>query len=403
MSSDNTTTTAHAAEAGHYGKDVRSDLHVAIEPRDSGGLEITLESRVGLYYGSSILSQTRQVLESLGVKHARISIHDEGALPFVISARIETAVKRTGLGSDKKVLPEQVSLPEPTPRDRLRRSRLYLPGSEPKYFINAALHGPDAIILDLEDSVHHAEKDATRILVRNTLRAVDFGNCERMVRINQLPLGLQDLTQVIPEEPDLILIPKVERPEQVSQVDRMIDELKSRDRIDRPIWLMPILESALGIENAFAIATVSPNIAALTIGLEDYTADLGVAKTLDGRESLYARTRVVNAAKAAGIQAIDSVFSDVGDLEGLRHWGENSRALGFEGMGCIHPSQIPVIHEAFAPSQVEIEKAMKIVAAFEDAQQRGLGVVSLGSKMIDPPVVERARKLVARAKAMGKA
>jgi len=403
MSSDNTTTTAHAAEAGHYGKDVRSDLHVAIEPRDSGGLEITLESRVGLYYGSSILSQTRQVLESLGVKHARISIHDEGALPFVISARIETAVKRTGLGSDKKVLPEQVSLPESTPRDRLRRSRLYLPGSEPKYFINAGLPGPDAIILDLEDSVHHAEKDATRILVRNTLRAVDFGNCERMVRINQLPLGLQDLTQVIPEEPDLILIPKVERPEQVSQVDRMIDELKSRDRIDRPIWLMPILESALGIENAFAIATVSPNIAALTIGLEDYTADLGVAKTLDGRESLYARTRVVNAAKAAGIQAIDSVFSDVGDLEGLRHWGENSRALGFEGMGCIHPSQIPVIHEAFAPSQVEIEKAMKIVAAFEDAQQRGLGVVSLGSKMIDPPVVERARKLVARAKAMGKA
>ena len=278
MSSDNTTTTAHAAEAGHYGKDVRSDLHVAIEPRDSGGLEITLESRVGLYYGSSILSQTRQVLESLGVKHARISIHDEGALPFVISARIETAVKRTGLGSDKKVLPEQVSLPESTPRDRLRRSRLYLPGSEPKYFINAGLHGPDAIILDLEDSVHHAEKDATRILVRTPLRAVDFGNCERMVRINQLPLGLQDLTQVIPEAPALILIPKVERPEQVSQVDRMIDELKSRDRIDRPIWLMPILESALGIENAFAIATVSPNIAALTIGFEDYTADLGVAK-----------------------------------------------------------------------------------------------------------------------------
>ena len=166
---------------------------------------------------------------------------------------------------------------------------------------------------------------------------------------------------------------------------------------------MPIVESALGIENVFAIAAVSPNIAALTVGLEDYTADLGVAKTLEGRESLYARTRLVNAAKAAGIQAIDSVFGDVGDLAGLRQWGEDSRALGFEGMGCIHPSQIPVIHEAFAPSQVEIEKALKIVAAFEEAQQRGLGVVSLGSKMIDPPVVDRARKLVARAKAMGKA
>jgi citrate lyase subunit beta/citryl-CoA lyase len=285
----------------------------------------------------------------------------------------------------------------------LRRSRLYLPGSEPKYFINAALHGPDAIILDLEDSVHHAEKDAARTLVRNTLRAVDFGACERMVRINHLPLGLEDLTEVIPEEPDLILIPKVERPEQVSQVERMIDELKSRDRIDRPIWLMPIVESALGIENAFAIAAATPNIAALTVGLEDYTADIGVVKTSEGSESLYARTRMVNAAKAAGIQAIDSVFGDIGDLPGLRHWGENSRALGFEGMGCIHPSQIPIVHEACAPAQTEIEKALKIVAAFEDAQQRGLSVVSLGSKMIDPPVVERARKLVARAKAMGKA
>ena len=403
MSSDNTATTAHPAEAGHYGKDVRSDLHVAIDPRDSGGLEITLESRVGLYYGTSILSQTRQVLESLGVKHARISIHDEGALPFVISARIEAAVKRAGWGGDQRALPEKIALPEPTTRDRLRRSRLYLPGGEPKYFINAALHGPDAIILDLEDSVHHAEKDAARILVRNALRAVDFGTCERMVRINQSPLGLQDLAEVIPEAPDLILIPKVETPEQVADVDRMIVELKAREGIDRAIWLMPIVESALGIENVFAIAAVSPNIAALTIGLEDYTADLGVAKTLEGRESLYARTRLVNAAKAAGIQAIDSVFGDVGDLAGLRQWGEDSRALGFEGMGCIHPSQIPVIHEAFAPSQVEIEKALKIVAAFEEAQQRGLGVVSLGSKMIDPPVVERARKLVARAKSMGKA
>jgi citrate lyase subunit beta / citryl-CoA lyase len=403
MSSDNPATTPHPAEAGHYGKDVRSDVHVAIEPRDSGGLEITLESRVGLYYGSSILTQTRQVLESFGVKHARISIHDEGALPFVISARIEAAIRRASLGGDQKEPPEKVTIPGATPRDRLRRSRLYLPGSEPKYFVNAGLHGPDAIILDLEDSVHHAEKDAARILVRNTLRAVDFGGCERMVRINQLPMGLQDLTEVIPQEPDLILIPKVERPEQVSQVDRMIDELRSRDRISRPIWLMPILESALGIENAFAIATVTPNIAALTIGLEDYTADLGVVKTLEGRESQYARTRLLNAARAAGIQAIDSVFSDVGDLAGLRQWGEHSRALGFEGMGCIHPSQIPVIHEAFAPTRIEIEKALKIVAAFEDAQTRGLGVVSLGSKMIDPPVVERARKLVASAKAMGKA
>ena len=393
---------AGIGEAGHFGKDVRSDLHVAVEPRDGGGLDIAMESRVAPYYGNSILAQARQVVESLGIKHARVVIHDEGALPFVISARIEAAAKRAGLGMGRKASPEQITLPEPSPRDRLRRSRLYLPGSEPKYFINAALHGPDAIILDLEDSVHPAEKDVARILVRNTLRAVDFGKCERMVRINQLPLGLEDLAEIVPESPDLVLVPKVERPEQVAETDRMIGELRSRYGITRPIWLMPILESALGIENASAIATASRNVVALSIGLEDYTADLGVAKTAEGGESLYARMRLVNAAKAVGLPAIDSVFADVGDMIGLRIWAENSRGLGFEGMGCIHPAQIPVIHEAFAPSAVEIEKAAKIVAAFEEAQQRGLGVVSLGSKMIDPPVVARAQKLVERAKRMGR-
>jgi citrate lyase subunit beta/citryl-CoA lyase len=393
---------AGSGEAGHCGRDVRSDLHVAIEARDSGGIEITMQSRVAPYYGESIAAQARQVLDVLGIKHARVELRDEGALPFVISARIETAARRAGLGLGRKASPEKIALPESSARDRLRRSRLYLPGSEPNYFINAALHGPDAIILDLEDSVHHAEKDAARILVRNTLRAVDFGKCERMVRINQLPMGLEDLAEIVPESPDLVLLPKAELPEQVAEIDRMIGELKGRYGITRPIWLMPILESALGIENASAIAQASKNVVALTIGLEDYTADLGVAKTPEGRESLYARSRLVNTSRATGVQPIDSVFGDVGDLDGLRRWAENSRALGFEGMGCIHPGQILVIHAAFAPSPAEIEKALKIVTAFEEAQQRGLGVVNLGSKMIDPPVVQRAQKLVDLAKRMGK-
>jgi len=388
------------AEAGHYGKEIRSDAHVAVEPRDGGGVQISMQSRVAPYYGDAITAQAREMLETMGVKNAQVSIHDEGALPFVISARIETAINRSGLGTGKKVLPERAALPEPSPKDRLRRSRLYVPGSEPKYFINAALHGPDAVILDLEDSVHQSEKDSARILVRNALRNVNFGACERMVRINQLPLGLQDLADIIPETPDLILIPKVEHPGQVAEIDRMITELKLRNSINRSIWIMPILESALGIENASAIAGASPNVAAITIGLEDYTADLGVAKTPEGRESLFARSRLVNAAHASGVQAIDSVFGDVADMNGLKVWGENSRALGFEGMGCIHPAQIPVIHAAFAPSKTEIEKAQKIVAAYDEAQKHGLGVVSLGSKMIDQPVVNRALKLVERAKSM---
>jgi citrate lyase subunit beta/citryl-CoA lyase len=249
--------------------------------------------------------------------------------------------------------------------------------------------------------VHANEKDAARLLVRNALRAVNFLQCERMVRINQLPLGLADLDEIVPESPDLLLIPKVESPSQILEATTRVAEIKANYGITRPIWLMPILESALGIENAFAIARASDKIVALTIGLEDYTADLGVVKTLTGAESLYARQRVVNAAHAAGVQAIDSVFGDIGDLEGLRSWGLNSRALGFEGMGCVHPSQIAVIHDAFAPTSTEIERARKIVAAYNEAQQKGLGVVSLGSKMIDPPVVQRALKLMARAQAMG--
>ena len=394
-------TSPRSAEAGHWGREVRSDVHVTFEARASGGVEISLESRVAPYYGTAILDQTREVLSELGVKHARVAIHDEGALPFIIAARIEAAARRAGIALGKRSLPAQHPTPPPSQKDRLRRSRLYLPGSEPKYYINASLHTPDAVILDLEDSVHRGEKDAARILVRNTLRAVGFGPCERMVRINQLPLGLEDLAEVVGESPDLILIPKVEEPEQVREVDRMIAEIKERNGIIRSIWIMPIIESALGIENAFAIATASENVAALTIGLEDYTADLGVVKTSEGRESQYARSRVVNAARAAGVQAIDSVFSDVADVDGLRGWAEASRAAGFEGMGCIHPGQIRVVHEAFQPTAVEIEKARKVVAAFEEAQNKGLAVVSLGSKMIDPPVVQRALKLVERAKAMG--
>jgi citrate lyase subunit beta/citryl-CoA lyase len=130
------------------------------------------------------------------------------------------------------------------------------------------------------------------------------------------------------------------------------------------------------------------------MGLEDYTADLGVPKTLQGDESLYARTRLVNAAKAAGVQAIDSVFGDIENMEGLLQWGIVSRGLGFEGMGCIHPRQIAVIHTAFAPTRAEIDRARKIVAAFEEAEAKGLGVVSLGTRMVDPPVVLRAQRLV---------
>src|SRR3954465_574576 len=262
-------TSIQTGEAGHCGADIRSDLRVRIEPRERGGVEIEIQSRVQTYYGDSIRRQAEEVLEALGVRHAHVDIRDEGALPFVIAARIEAATRRAGLGEGTRVLPDRLPLPEPSARDRLRRSRLYVPGSEPKYFINSALHGADAVILDLEDSVHATEKDAARLLVRNALRAIDFLDCERMVRINQLPLGLEDLDEIVPESPDLILIPKTETPDQVIAVEKRIAEVKGDYGITRPTWLMPILETALGIENAFFIAKASEKTVAITIGLED--------------------------------------------------------------------------------------------------------------------------------------
>jgi citrate lyase subunit beta/citryl-CoA lyase len=388
--------------AGRRGRDVRSDLFVAIEGLDAEQIEVNLSSRVEAYFGDAIRQQVKEVLTELGVRGAIVTIEDAGALPFVIGARLEVAVRRAGWAPKNRWLPEAIDVPPPaTSAGRLRRSRLYLPGNEPKFFINAGLHRPDAIILDLEDSVSPDHKDAARLVVRNALRAVDFAGAERMVRINQLPLGLEDLEEIVPQAPDLILIPKVETPEQVREVDEAISRALAESEIERDLWLMPILESALGIENAFEIGRASPRIVALTLGLEDYAADLGVPKSAEGEESVYARARVVNAARASGLQAIDSVFGNVDDMEGLSRWGMSSRALGFQGMGCLHPRQIAVIHEAYRPTRAEIDKALRIVAAFEEAEAKGLSVVSLGSKMIDPPVVKQALRLVKQANQLG--
>ncbi len=392
------------AEAGRRGEDVRSDCWVKVTLTGSGGIEVDLKSKVNSLYGESTRRLVRSELDALGVKNGKIEIEDGGALPFVILARVETAVRRLGLDVAEGYIPDFAPGTEyGTERDRFRRSRLYLPGNEARFMLNAGLHKPDGIILDLEDGVAPPEKDAARLVVRNALRSINFHGAERMVRINQGERGLEDLEFVAPHNLHVVLIPKVEAPEQVKRVDRKIRELLSARKIDRPVYLMPIVESGLGAIRAYEIASATDSIVALTIGLEDYTADIGAARTKKGRESFWARSQVVNAARAAGVQPIDTVFSDVADMEGLRDSVLEAKGLGFDGKGCIHPRQIAVIHEAFAPTEEELAKAKRIVEAFEDAERRGLGVVSLGSKMIDPPVVKRAQRVVWLAEAMQRA
>lgn len=388
--------------SGSFNSKVRSDCWIGITLRESGGNEIKVDSKVGTLYGDSIKNLIEEGLEFYNIKNSVTEIVDKGALPFVIMARFEAVIKKIFPDEKREFLPPKIDDLRSSAKDRLRRSRLYLPGDQPKLFINAAIHKPDGIILDLEDSVAPSSKDDARFIVRNALRAVDFMNAERMVRINQLPLGLKDLEMIVPHEPDLILIPKVESGSQIKEVDKTINKLLSEKRSAKMIFLMPIIESAKGIMNAFDISLSSEMVAALAIGLEDYTADIGTVRSSGGKESFFARSMIVNAAKAAGIQAIDTVFSDVEDMEGLKESVLESKLLGFDGKGCIHPRQIRVVHEGFAPTESEIEKAKRIVIAFEKAEKEGLGVVSLGSKMIDPPVVKRALKVIEMALNEGK-
>jgi citrate lyase subunit beta/citryl-CoA lyase len=387
---------------GNKGKTVRSDCFVTFALKGSGGLEILLESKVEVMYGEANRKLAKDVLDFFGIKNALLKIEDSGALPLVLTARIEAAIKKL-VPSEKEFLPD--ILPQnqyDTANNRNRFSRLYLPGNTPSLMINAGIHKPDGIILDLEDAVAPDKKDEARYLVRNALRGIDFYGAERMVRINQGTRGLDDLEWVIPHYVNLILLPKCEKPEQVLDINNRIDAIRKRTKQKNQVWIMPIIESAFGVINAYSIASATDNVVALAIGLEDYTADLGTTRTKEGTESFLARSMIVNASTAAGIQAIDSVFSDVGDLEGLKQNVLKSKALGFDGMGCIHPRQIRVIHENFAPTIEETEKAKKIVTAFHKAEEEGLGVVSLGTKMIDPPVVKRALNTINLAIQMGK-
>jgi len=388
--------------AGNKGKGVRSDCLVTLELAKAGGIEIELSSKVGKLYSDHILGLCKEVTAFFEIENARVRIEDSGALPFVLAARIEAAIKKC-IDTKKEYLLEMI--PDnlyQTDRDRYRRSRLYLPGNTPSFMINAGIHKSDGIILDLEDAVAPGKKDEARVLVRNALRQVNFYGSERMVRINQVPKGLEDLPYVIPHNVNVILVPKCESAEQINKVEQEIARIAREKGIASPVYIMPIIESALGVIKAFEIAISSPNVVALAIGLEDYTADLGTQRTKEGRETFFARSQIVNAARAARIQPIDSVFSDVSDIETLKKTVLESKSLGFDGMGCIHPRQIDVIHTYYAPNDVEITRAKNIVNAFYEAADKGLGVVSLGSKMIDPPVVKRAQRTIDIAIKLGK-
>lgn len=379
--------------AGNNGDKVRSDCYVEVATGVQP-LEITLESKVNALYGNHMRKLATEVAGHFDFNQGSIRIVDTGALDFILAARLEAALRKATGKEISYLLPQRAENLESSIKDRYRFTRLYLPGNTPKLMLNAGVHSPDGLILDLEDAVAPDKKYEARFLVRNALRNLSFYGAERMVRINQIPQGLEDLEYIVPHAVNMILVPKCESAEQIHSVNKVIQNLKTEHQIENNIWLMPIIESALGVIKAYEIASSADNVVAMAIGLEDYTADLGTLRTDEGIESFYARSQMVNACRAAKIQPIDSVFSDIENMEALKNNVLRSKQLGFEGMGCIHPRQVAIVQRTFAPSEKELTKAKEIYIAFEKAKAQGLGVVSLGSKMIDPPVVKRAQRQI---------
>ena len=286
----------------------------------------------------------------------------------------------------------------------MRRSMLFLPGNNPNMLINGNCLGADSVIFDLEDAVSPDEKDAARILVRNTMRYMDFRGCEIIVRINSIdtPYWQKDIDAILPYMPGLILLPKTGSAADVLAADAYISQTEEKLGMETgTVGLMPLIETALGVENAFAIASASSRVKALFLGAEDLTADLQCKRTKEGRELEYARTRLVMAARAAGVEVYDTPFTDVNDDEGIETDATLAKALGFSGKASISPRHVDVINRVFSPTLPEIDYAYEVMEAIARAKKQGKGAIALRGKMIDAPNVTRAQRTIAMAEALG--
>ena len=286
----------------------------------------------------------------------------------------------------------------------MRRSMLFLPGNTPNIIVNGEILGADAVILDLEDAVAPAEKDSARILVRNAIKYMGFGRCEVIVRINAIDTAFwqKDLDAIIPVRPSLIMPPKTSCAADVLAVDAYITQLEQKLGIPQgSVGLIPLIETALGVENAYQIASACPRVKAIFLGGEDLTADLRCKRTKEGHEIAYARSRMVVAARAAGVEVYDTPFTDVNDDEGIYTDAQYAKSLGFTGKSAISPRHVKAINEVFSPSMKDIDYAYEVMEAIRIGKEQGKGAVSLRGKMIDAPIVARAQQTIDAAIALG--
>lgn len=289
-------------------------------------------------------------------------------------------------------------------KQRLRRTMMFIPGNNPGMMRNAHIYGADSLMFDLEDSVSMAEKDAARMLVYNAVKTIDYGNTEIVVRINPLdtPYGRTDIEAMVAAGAHVLRMPKTETAQDVTECEKVIEEMEKKHNIPVGTTLMmAAIESALGVINAYAIATASKRLIGIALGAEDYCANMKAQRTTSGAELQLARQTIVVAARAAGIDALDTVYSDVNNEKQLIYEATLIKELGFDGKSVINPRQIAPVHKVFNPTKKDIEKAKLIVAAIKEAEAKGSGVISLNGKMVDKPVVTRAQRVIELAKASG--
>ena len=282
----------------------------------------------------------------------------------------------------------------------MRRTMLYLPGNNPNMLTRGHLFGSDGLVLYLDDAVSASEKDSARILVREVLKRGDFGKCEVTVRINGLDTEFwrDDLAAIVPFGIHGVRVPKAESAQTVKDLDEELSAVESRAGMPvGEVKIFCLLETAFGVWNSYDIACSSPRVTAIIPGGEDLTASLRTSRSAEGTELEWTRRMLIVAARAAGVDALDTVFPRIADDEGLRREVEFVKQLGYDGKSVIHPNQIPIVHDVYAPTEKEISSARKIVAAARDAASRGLGAISVDGRMVDLPVVRRAEYTLIRA------
>lgn len=287
--------------------------------------------------------------------------------------------------------------------EKLRRTMLFMPGNNPGMLQNAGILGADSIILDLEDAVSLSEKDSARILVRNAIKSINFYDSEVVVRINPMSTEYseEDIREIAVVKPDAFLVAKATE-EDIVKVDEAISQIERKMGFEAGcIKLIPLIETAYGLENVYNIIKSSNRNIGVLLGAEDLTADLGIKRTKVGEEIFYARSKVAAACKALKVDAIDTPFTDLNDIDSFKKDIEKAKSIGMTGKAAINPRQIDTIHEIFAPTEEEVVYAKRVMEAMEDAKREGKGVFSLDGKMVDAPILARANTILSKAKLMG--